>query len=292
VSEALPDTAEEQAAKEGAEAVPEAPADDLELEIEVDGQREIVRGKDAIKELAQKGKYFSKGTEEIARVREALVANLQAQADTQAFQQAIVGDLADLKALDARLAEFNKIDWATAIDSDLVGVMKLQEQRAALRDARQQKLNEIQQKQQYHQQSQAQAASQMFAAEQAALVAKLPEWRNSEKAQAEKTAITQELSGYYGFQPSELAGLMDHRMVLVARDAMKWRALQRDKGDRLKQVRAAPPVSKPGSATAQTDEHGKAGFQKFTQELRRQGQKGNHRAQEALMLKALNRTFK
>lgn len=277
-------------AEEGAE--PTIPVAEPEFEIEVNGQKEIVKGKEQITELLQKGKHFSRGSEEVARVREVLTAHVLAQQDLQQFQAAIVDDIAQLRSLDEQLNQFSKVDWATAIDSDFVGVMKLQEQRAAVREARNAKLAEIQQKQQYHQQSQAQAAQQLLTAENAALLSKLPEWRNTEKAKAEKATVSQGLVEDYGFRPQELAQLVDHRMVLVARDAMKWRALQRGKDDRIKQVREAPPVSKPGSVTAQQPATSKAGFQKFQQDFRRQGRQGNHNAQNEALEKVLARTFK
>lgn len=274
---------------------PEEPAitePDPEFEVEVNGQKEIVRGKEKVTELLQKGLHYSRGSEEVARVREQLMAQAQMQQQQTAFQQAAFADISALQALDAQLEQFAKIDWATAIDSDFVGVMKLQEQRSALREAKNAKLAELNQKQQQFQQGQAEAAQRMLVAEESALLAKLPAWRNSETAKAEKTAISSALATRYGFQASELQNIMDHRMILVARDAMKWQELQRNKTEKVKQLRDAPPVAKPGAAATQADPHSKAGFAKFTQELKRQGRAGNHRAQEELLTKAFSRTFK
>jgi hypothetical protein len=268
-----------------------APVAEPEFEIVVDGQTEVVRGKEQITELLQKARHWTKGSEEVARVREILTAQIQQQQMQTQFTQAVSGDIAELNAMDKQLEQFNKIDWASAIDTDFVSVMKLQEQRAALRDARNAKAQELGAKQQQFEQGQAQATQQMIAAEQAALLAKVPEWRNNEKATAEKQAISRTLQDY-GYQPAELQTLMDHRALLVARDAMKWRELQRSKTDKNKQLRDAPPVVKPGAAGAQQQPNQKASFGKFVQEFRQQGRKGNHRAQEAGLEKLLSRTFK
>jgi hypothetical protein len=190
------------------------------------------------------------------------------------------------------LAEYNKFDWATAIDTDFVGVMKLQEKRNQLKEARNAKIQELNGKQQQFEQGQAQAAQQMLAAEEAALLAKLPAWRNSEVASAEKQSISRVLVEEFGYQPAELASLMDHRALLLARAAAKWVGLQKTKVDKTKQLRDAPPVVKPGAANAQQQPNEKATFGKFVQEFRQQGRKGNHRSQEAALEKLLSRTFK
>jgi hypothetical protein len=268
-----------------------APVVEPEFEILVDGQTEVVRGKEQITELLQKARHWTKGSEEVARVREILTTQIQQQQMQTQFMQAVSGDLAELNAMDKQLEQFNKIDWASAIDTDFVSVMKLQEQRAALREARNAKAQELGAKQQQFERGQAQATQQMIAAEQAALLAKVPEWRNNEKATAEKQAISRALQDY-GYQPAELDTLTDHRALLVARDAMKWRELQRSKTDKNKQLRDAPPVVKPGAANAQQQPNQKANFGKFVQEFRQQGRKGNHRAQEAGLEKLLSRTFK
>ena len=272
---------------------PEAKAEEApgepEFEIEVDGAREVVKGKDQIKELLQKGAHYTKNSEQNARIRDALVAQAQSLKDLGEFQTAIVTDLAELRQIDARLEEFSKIDWSTAIDSDFTQAMKLQEQRNQLREMRQTKIDQLNQKHSLHQQNQAKAVQQMREAEFATLLAKLPEWRNSEKAQAEQRSIAKNLT-YYGYNEAEIDSLMDHRAVLVARDAVKWRELQASKSGQLKQVRDAPPVSRPG-ATTPTD-NGRTDFNKARQELRRLGQKGKSHAQEALVTKMLDRAFK
>lgn len=272
--------------------IPEVVEPEPEFEIEVDGQKETIRGKAKAVELMQKGAHYSKQSEEVARVREALQAQAQLQEQAGKFQQAALADLTELQAIDNRLAEYNKIDWAAAIDSDFVQTMKLQEQRAQLREARAAKLQELTLKQQEFTRGREQATMQMLHAEHNALLAKLPAWRNSEAAQTEKQAIGKVLREHYGYQDGELAGLSDHRALLVARDAMKYRELLRNKNERAKELRAAPPVNKPGAAGAQTQPNEKAAFGKFVGEFRKHGTQGNHRAQETALEKVLARTFK
>ena len=117
---------------------------------------------------------------------------------------------------------------------------------------------------------------------------KLPEWRNTEQATKEQREIANTLAQSYGFNEAEIAGLVDHRMVMVARDAMKYRMLQANKTAKVQQVRTAPPVIKPG---AQQDK-GKVEARSDLKQFREAGRKGEHRTQEQLLEKMLGRAFK
>lgn len=270
------------------EAVEAAPAEvEPEYEIEVDGQRETVRGKEAIKELMQKGMDYSRKSEANARIRDALAAQALQAKMANDFQAAVFNDVTEITALDNQIAEYNKIDWAAAFDSDPFNALKLKEQRDQLRERRSVKAQEVEAKRQQFLQGQAQAVQQRLAAEQSALLAKLPEWRNSEVKAKEQQAIAQNLASN-GFNEAEISQLSDHRMLLIARKAYLYDQLQANKAQKVQQVRAAPPVVKPG---AQEDKS-KAESRDFLKEVRAQGRKGNHAAQQQLVERALGRVFK
>ena len=265
-----------------------APEPEPEFEIEVNGARELVRGKDQIRELLQKGRDYSQKTEAVARARDSIIAQAQQQAMAAQFQGQAWEDITAIRALDSRLDEYNKVDWATAFDTDPFNALKLKEQRDQLREQRNAKVAEFQAKRQQFEAGQAQAAQQRLAAEQAALLNKLPEWRNTEQATKEQREIANTLAQSYGFNEAEIAGLVDHRMVMVARDAMKYRMLQANKTAKVQQVRTAPPVIKPG---AQQDK-GKVEARSDLKQFREAGRKGEHRTQEQLLEKMLGRAFK
>ena len=286
-AEAAPAEEAEAEPVEAAEAEP-APEPEPEFEIEVNGARELVRGKDQIRELLQKGRDYSQKTEAVARARDSVIAQAQQQAMAAQFQAQAWEDITAIRALDSRLDEYNKVDWATAFDTDPFNALKLKEQRDQLREQRNAKVAEFQAKRQQFEAGQAQAAQQRLAAEQAALLNKLPEWRNTEQATKEQREIANTLAQSYGFNEAEIAGLVDHRMVMVARDAMKWRLLQAGKTAKVQQVRTAPPVIKPG---AQQDK-GKVEARSDLKQFREAGRKGEHRTQEQLLEKMLGRAFK
>ena len=281
---------------EGEEAEAEQPDEDAapivepEYEIEVNNQRQTVKGDAQIRELLQKGAHYTQTMQHAARVQDALVAKAQSLAITERFQGEIAEDLAALKSLDRALEQYNAVNWAEKFDTDPIEAMKLHAARNELRDARGQKFSEVQGKWQQFQQGQAQAAQQMLVAEQEALLSRVPEWRNPEKASAEKGEIARALLDRYGFNPLELNNLTDHRALLVARDALRYHQMQAVKTDKVKQAREAPPVVKPG--TVQKQSNAKADFVKVRAHLRQLGNKGNHKAQEALVTEMFSKAFK
>jgi hypothetical protein len=275
------------------ELAPEAPevvaAAEPEFEIEVDGTRETIRGADKVKELLQKGLHYSKNSETVAREREAITASAQRQQTINAIQQALAGDITELKSYDQALEQWAKVDWAAAFDADPFNAMKLREQRDQLREARTAKFNEFQQKTSQAEQALNQAQGQHLHAEEQALLAKLPEWRNSEKAQAEASKIKSWLSSQ-GYSKAEAEQIGDHRHMLVARKAFLYDQLMSNRDAKLKQVRTAPAVVKPGATPAQPN--GRTEFGKAKAKLREFGTKGNHRAQENLASEMFERAFK
>jgi hypothetical protein len=287
VEEAAPEDAPEVEAAPEEEATEEV-ADDLELEIEVDGRVDVIRGQDKIREFVQKGVKAGRVFEETARAREALAAQAQIQQQQFQFQQAVLADISELQAYDQQLEQWSKVDWAAAFDADPFNALKLKEQRDGLREARSAKFEELSRKQQEFQRGHQESLQKALHAEEAALLAKLPEWRNSEKAIQQKQQITQTLSAI-GFSKSEIEGVMDHRMLIVAQKAAMWDQLQQGKTEKLKQVRTAPPVMKPG---VKAQPNAKAEFTKVRSHIRTLGSKGNHKAQEALAVEMFNKAFK
>ena len=86
-----------------------------------------------------------------------------------------------------------------------------------------------------------------ISAEQDKLKAALPEWTDPEKAKVETAKLRAHLKTY-GFSDEEISGVVDHRAVLLARDAMQYRELQRAPSAKT-QAKVAPiRTAKPGAA--------------------------------------------
>lgn len=87
------------------------------------------------------------------------------------------------------------------------------------------------------------------AEQQAQLIDKLPSWSDADVAKRETAEIRQYLEGT-GYTEKEIAGIYDHRAVLMARKAMLFDKLQAEKPGVTNKVRTAPKKPAPGSPAA------------------------------------------
>lgn len=150
---------------------------------------------------------------------DALIGGLQSQ---------LVGDQAEL----AKLAEENPAEWVRANQA-------FQQRYANYQKA----IAERQQLANLQKQEQDAGLDKWREGERAALQEKLPEWRDTKVKEAESRAIGEYLLGQ-GYTAEELGELFDHRALLVARDAAKWREHQAAlKSAKDKQTN--PPPAKP-----------------------------------------------
>jgi hypothetical protein len=82
--------------------------------------------------------------------------------------------------------------------------------------------------------------------EYAKLIDAIPEWKDEAKFKAAAQKM-QTGSTEYGFTPEEVAGIVDHRMVRVLHDAIRYRELQKGAPAVTKKVAQAPTTLKPGA---------------------------------------------
>jgi len=100
-----------------------------------------------------------------------------------------------------------------------------------------------------HQREEYQALEKAYRArEQQALERVWPEYAKDET----KAKFRSTLKEVYGFTDQEIAGILDHRQMLVIRDAMKFRELQAAQEKAVKVVRSKPKLVK-GAARNTTD---------------------------------------
>ena len=80
----------------------------------------------------------------------------------------------------------------------------------------------------------------------------IPEWKDNVIAEKERGEI-RSFARTLGYTDQELSNLVDHRQVLLMRDAMKYRALQSSKTTVEKRVTKAPKLAKPGSPVSKQE---------------------------------------
>ena len=216
------------------------------LKLKVNGE-EIEKPLEEVIALAQQGFDYTKKTQELSEQRKGLEEYAQAvQAQEQAFQQqvqlnqALIGDVAQLTAIDQQLAAYADVNWQQLSDNDFVEAQKLfftynqlQTQRANLAQQFEAKQNQLMQT---HQQSLAKRVQEG----QAVLAKEIPNWSRETSQAIISTGKD------YGFSDNELSAIVDPRHVKVLHDAMQWRKLQSNTKAKNK-VSTAKPMVKPGA---------------------------------------------
>ena len=216
------------------------------VKTKVDGQEGRAKFADVLKSY-QLQSHVDKQVREVAEQRKAVQAQSEQLQQQMQVQQAIVGKVAEVKAIEADIARYRNIDWVALTDQDPAQAFKLDRQMRDLQDRRDQAIGEVNQAGQQFQEQQQQQTSATLAQERQALLAKLPEWSDPAKQTKEVAAIKADLQSR-GYSESDIKQLTDHKTVLLARDAMLYRQQKAASSVTEKVVRAAPKIIKPGSS--------------------------------------------
>lgn len=232
------------------EVTEEAPEPD-ELTIEVDG-KQVKLTKEQIAESYKNGLRQADYTR---KTMEAADARKAAEAETAKAKQERAEYSRNLN--NYTIAEQSGVDQIRAaltqelLESDPVQYLTLQhtlqERQAKLGEAQTilKQLNEQQQAEE------AEAKQSYMKAQQELLLAKLPEWKDPAKAEAEAHAIKKYLVSE-GFEPAE-CDFTDHRAIVMAKKAMQFDALMERAGKAVQKVKALPTkVERPGTAEARS----------------------------------------
>lgn len=78
----------------------------------------------------------------------------------------------------------------------------------------------------------------------------IPDWKDPAKRDAGFKEILAGAKEFYGYEQQEVGNAMDHRLFLMARDAIAYRNLQKAKPAVAKKLRIAPKVAAPGQPKA------------------------------------------
>ena len=235
------------------------------VKTKIDGEEGKVKFADLIKSYQLQG-HVDKQVREAAELRkQAQDFAQQVQQQTQ-VQQAVVGKIAEAKAIEAEYAQYAGVNLEALWDSDPVQAGKINQRMLSLQNAYQQKQAEINQATQQIKQTQAQQHDASLQMERQALLKACPEWTSEATATKEKQAIAADLKAR-GYTDADIQGLSDHKAVLLARDAMLYRQMKAAANTTEKQVRQAPKIIKPGTSAPRNTN----AIQKLHQEVRRTG---------------------
>lgn len=258
--EASPEVTAE-AERQDADATAETTEDDPLVTIKVDG-KEIEVPLSELKSGYQRQADYTRKTMEVAEQRKA--AEAEAAKVQQERQDLARGLQRTQAALEAALMEQQRIDWDQLIQNDPQEYLRqkhLFDQRQAAWQQNIAEQNQLAEKIQAEEQIR---HRDHLKAQQEQLLAKLPEWSDPKKAQAESAEIRSYLLEQ-GFSQQLVDTLADANMVLTARKAMLFDRMVAKAQATQKKVATLPQkVEKPGTGAAPTLDRRTAAFQKLS----------------------------
>jgi len=226
---------------DGEPAEDEAPEDDDFVELSPDNVLFKHEGEDVTLGEAEKGflrqsDYTSK-TSELAVERKAIA---EERAETAREREHYSQSLEAMQAtLDA--ASHQQIDWETLRTTDPVGYLQHKEAERERQD-QQAKIRDEQTRVAAQAQQENTAARSDYETEQETLLNKaLPSWNDEKVANKEKSDIVGYL-GSMGFSSDETKDIIDHRLVLMLRDAVAGKALRKGKAPNAKKLAKTRPM--------------------------------------------------
>lgn len=256
---------EKKASPEAVEAEPEADAGPAMVKIDIDGY-EIELPKDKADKLAAERLMqadYTKKTMAAADERKAATAETQkAQQERATYAQ----NLQEMQIrLEGALQEQSKaVDWEQLLNSDPVEYLKQQHLVQSRQAALQHNYAEQQRVQTAIKADRQTALESHLVEQQRILAAKLPEWKDEQKATADKTAIRDYLINQ-GFEAAELSNVTDARSVLMARKAMLYDQMVGKAAAAAKKVATLPnKAERPGGGEPQNLDKRAAAFQRLS----------------------------
>ena len=237
---------------------------------------------------------FSEQAQKVQRqAQEEYDALLQKRAEfeQQVEQQAYQSQRYIQAAQEELTQEFNSINWdrlrAEAPEQYAVRRQDFIERNGRLTQLQSEVTQEYQQQQQQLNEQRNAQLGQYLQREQEKLFEVVPEWRNEEAAQAEKSRVSEYLQSS-GYTTEEIGKAYDHRAIVLARKAMLWDESQK-KADVAKKriLKIGKKVLKPGPATNKQDQRAER-----ERELRKQlgGRRGSVDAAAELIANRLGRS--
>lgn len=258
---APPDAATPEAQEAQAEEAEEQSESEPTVTVKIDG-KEVEVPISELKNGYQRQADYTRKTMELAEQRKA--AEAQA-AQARQERQAYAANLQRMQVqLEAALQEQQQTNWNDLLANDPAEYLKQRH----LAEQRQAQLNQVYGEQQrvaaQQQAEQAQAYQAHLQAQQQALLAKLPEWKDPAKARAERVALREYLASQ-GYDEGAINSVADARAVMLARKAMLYDQMMSKADVAQKRVSTLPTkVQRPGAGVAQGLDRRTAAYQRLS----------------------------
>lgn len=244
--EAQPEQEAEQGQSE-AEAKAESEQDQAEEEqrfkVKVNGEEREIPLSELVKGYQLESDYRIKTSQVAEQARAAQAEREQAKALQSQYAEALNVYSQQLQTMQPQPPD------PALIDSDPVGYLRQQQAYQNWTQQMQRVQYEQAQMTAYQRQEQEAQAHQRLAQESELLVKAIPEWTDSTKAKSGKAELTKYLKDAFGFSDENLAQVVDHRALVMARKAMLYDQLQSKQASAAEKVAKLPPKApqRPGS---------------------------------------------
>lgn len=231
--------------------VPQQPAVD-EFEIVHNGQQRKLTREETIR-LAQQGFDYTQKTQALAEQSKAMQQALQRAQEVEQMQQALAPELAQVKAVEAQLRQYQNVDWVQLATDNPLEYPKYRAQYDTLVNAYQSAAGQFQQKAAAVQQQRQALTAQIVQQQRNTLLDLIPAWRDPAKYESGAAEVRSYLLRE-GIDPVQVDQLSDARSVAIAYKAAQYDKLLRSKTEKVKQLKTAPPVTRPGASTGKAQE--------------------------------------
>lgn len=224
------------------------------FEIVHNGQQHKLTREETIR-YAQQGFDYTQKTQKVAEAERFLQAKLQQAQEVEQITPYLMQDRAQVAALEAQLSQYQNVDWVKVATDDPMGYPAIRAQFDTLERAYYGARGRYEQKEQAVKQHLASIRNDLLQKEEARLPELIPEWKDEAKRSAGKQAVSKYLQSY-GIAPESAGRYLDTAFTLAtAYKAAKYDELVKSKAEKVKQLRTAPPVTKPGakSGSAKAD---------------------------------------
>lgn len=227
----------------------ESPAAEAQPEVrtyrvKVDGEELEVPEDELLKGYSRTSDYTRK-TQKLSEERKTLESEAQAvRAEREEYSKVLNG-------LKAQLQSVHEPDWEKLANEDPIEFVKQKE----LHRDRKEKLAEIAREQQRVAELQSHEQQRAFQSyiqeEQVKLTHAIPEWKDAEKARAEKEKIAQ-FAISLGYSEADIAQIYDHRAVVALRKAALYDEMMAGAKRQTETVKSGPKPVTPGTPLSAT----------------------------------------
>lgn len=219
------------------------------FEIIHNGQQVKLSREDAIK-YAQQGLDYTQKTQAVAAKDREVSQRLERLAQIEQVQGVVSEEFALVKALETQLKSWDGVDWVRVATDEPLEYPKYRAQYDTLMQQYQRARDGYQHKAGAVNEALDRLRQQQLQQEMQALPSLVPAWKDPQKLQADQSAMQQYLQSH-NVDLGLVGKYLDNAFAMkVLYQSMKYEQLQSSKAEKVKQLRTAPPVAKPGAAPA------------------------------------------